>query len=166
MVIWSNILYFMLLAIFMNGLFLDNDFWIRSPYIIISIAVAVVSLVLLFLVLSFYYYFIFLNIIFDIIIIMYWGGSWGSRDVFQPKMPYYAKMGACLMKNSGLTFTFIWKLESLCIHNLAYTTQLVGHGQGLVHSTCLTWDFLDTYRMFFNDPLSVCTTQVTNYGNQ
>ena len=27
---------------------------------------------------------------------------------------------------------------SLFIHNLAYTIPLVGHGQGLAHSTCLT----------------------------
>ena len=30
-----------------------------------------------------------------------------AREVFQPKMPYYAKMGACPMKNSGMTFTFM-----------------------------------------------------------
>ena len=39
-----------------------------------------------------------------------------------------------------MTFTFMRNLESLCIHNLAYTIPLVGHGKGLVHSTCLTWD--------------------------
>ena len=98
----------------------------------------------------------------NIIIIMYWASSWGSREVFQPKMPYYAKMGACPMKNSGMTFTFMWNLESLCIHNLAYTIPLVGHGQGLVHSTCLTWDFLNTYHMFFHEAIRVCTAQTTN----
>ena len=42
-----------------------------------------------------------------IIIFMYWGSSWGNREVFQPKMPYYAKMGACPMKNSGMTLAFM-----------------------------------------------------------
>ena len=96
------------------------------------------------------------------IIIMYWGNSWGSREVFQPKMPYYAKMGTCPMKNSGMTFIFMCNLESLCIHNLAYTILLVGYGQGLVHSTCLTWDFLNTYHMFFHEGISVCTAQAAN----
>ena len=96
------------------------------------------------------------------IIIMYWVSSWGSREDFQPKIPYYAKMGACPMKNSGMTFTFMWNLESLCIHNLAYTIPLVGHGQGLVHSTCLTWDFLNTSHMFFHEAIRVCTAQAIN----
>ena len=109
---------------------------------------------------------IIIGIIIIIIIIMYWGSSWRSRQVFQPKMLYYAKMGTCPMKNSGMTFTFMWNLESLCIHNLAYTIPLVGHGQGLVHSTCLTWDFLNTYHMFFRETIRVCTTQATNQGNQ
>ena len=81
-------------------------------------------------------------------------------------MPYYSKMGACPMKSSGITFTFTWNLESLCIHNLAYTIPLVGHGQGLVHSTCLTWDFSNTYHMFFHEAIRVCTALVTNKGNQ
>ena len=51
---------------------------------------------------------------------------------------------------------------SLFIHNLAYTIPLVGHGQGLVHSTCLTWDFLNTYYMFFYEAVRVCTAQATN----
>ena len=97
-----------------------------------------------------------------IIIIMYWGSSWKSPDVFQPKIPYYAKMAECPMKNSGMNFTFIWNLEPLCIHNLAYTILLVRHGQGLMHSTCLTWDFLNTYHMFFHEAIRVCTAQVTN----
>ena len=98
----------------------------------------------------------------DIIIVMYWASSWGSCDVFQPKMPYYTKMGTCPMKNSGMTFTVMWNLESLCILNLAYTIPLVGHGQGLVHSICLTWDFLNTYDMFFHEAIRVCTAQATN----
>ena len=49
-----------------------------------------------------------------------------------------------MAENSGMIFTFMWNLESLCIHNLTYTILLVGHGQGLVHSTCLTWGFLNT----------------------
>ena len=106
----------------------------------------------------------FLKFQFDVL--WYWGSSWGSREVFQPKMPYYAKMGACPMKNSGMTFTFMWNLESLFIHNLAYTIPLVGHGQGLVHRTCLTWDLLNTYHMFFHEAIRVCTAQGTNKGNQ
>ena len=51
---------------------------------------------------------------------------------------------------------------SLYIHNLAYTIPLVGHGQGLVHSTCLTWDFLSAYHMFFHKAVRVCTAQATN----
>ena len=98
----------------------------------------------------------------NIIIVMYWASSWGSREVFQPIMPYYTKMGACPMKNSGMTFTVMWNLESLCILNLAYTIPLVGHGQGLVHSICLTWDFLNTYEMFFHEAIRVCTAQATN----
>ena len=54
-----------------------------------------------------------------IFIIMCWANSWERREVFLPKMPYYAKMGACPMKNSGMIYTFMWNLESLCIHNLA-----------------------------------------------
>ena len=69
-------------------------------------------------------------------------------------------------ENSGMTFTFMWNQESMCIHNVAYTIPLVLHGQGLVHSTCLTWDFLNTYHMFFHEAIRVCTTQATNYGNQ
>ena len=42
--------------------------------------------------------------------LLYWGRSWGSCEVFQPKVPYYAKMGACPMKNSGMAFTFMWNL--------------------------------------------------------
>ena len=64
-----NSLYFVSLILFMDGLFLDNDFRTRFPYFIIPIAVVAVSLVLLFLVLSFYYYFIFFLIIFYIFII-------------------------------------------------------------------------------------------------
>ena len=30
-----------------------------------------------------------------------------AREVFQPKMPYYAKMGACPMKNSAMTLAFM-----------------------------------------------------------
>ena len=97
-----------------------------------------------------------------IIIFMYWGSSWGNREVFQPKMPYYAKMGACPMKNSGMTITFMWNLELLSVHNLAYTFPLVGHGQELVHSTCLTWDFFSTHHMFFHEAIRVCTAQATN----
>ena len=97
-----------------------------------------------------------------IIIFMYWGSSWGNREVFQPKMPYYAKMGACPMKNSAMTLAFMWNLESLCIHNFPYTISLVGHSQGLVHSTCLTWDFLNAYHMFFHQAIRVCTAQATN----
>ena len=37
-------------------------------------------------------------IIIFIIVIMYSGSSKGSREVFQPKMPYYAKMGGHPMK--------------------------------------------------------------------
>ena len=66
------------------------------------------------------------------------------------------------MKNSGIIFTFMSNLESLCIYNLAYTIPLVGHGQGLVHNTCLTWDFLNTYHMFFHEAIRVSTAQVTN----
>ena len=88
--------------------------------------------------------------------------SWGRREVFQPKIPYCTKMDACLMKNSGMTFTFIWNLESLCIHNLAYTISLVEHGQGLGHSTCLIWDFLNTYHMFFHEAIRACTAQAAN----
>ena len=69
MVFRCNSLHFAPLIIFVDGLFLDNDFSTRFPYFIISIAV-VVYLVLLFLVLPFCYYFIFLLIIFDIIIII------------------------------------------------------------------------------------------------
>ena len=86
---------------------------------------------------------------------MYWGSSWGSREVFQPKMPYYAKMGVCPIKNGGMTFTFMWNLEFLYIRNLAYTIPFVAHGQGLVHSTCLTWDFLNTYHMFFHEAIRI-----------
>ena len=88
--------------------------------------------------------------------------SWGSREVLQPKMPYYTKMGACPMKNSGMTFKFIWNLESLCIHNLAYRISLAEHGQGLVHSTCLIWDFLSIYHMFFHEAIRAFTAQSTN----
>ena len=97
-----------------------------------------------------------------IIVIMYWGSSWGCREVFQPKMPYYDEMGASPMKSSGMTFTFMWNLEALCIQNLAYTIPLVGLGQGLVHSTCLTWDFLNTYHMLFHQAIRVCIAQATN----
>ena len=76
---------------------------------------------------------------------MYWGSSWASREAFQPKMPYYAKMAACPMKNRGMIFTFMWNLESLFIRNLTYTSLMLGHGQRLVHHTCLTWDFLNTW---------------------
>ena len=69
MVFRCNSLYFASLIIFMDGLFLDNDFRKRFPYFIIPIAVVAVSLVLLFLVLSFYYYFIFVVVIIIIIII-------------------------------------------------------------------------------------------------
>ena len=51
---------------------------------------------------------------------------------------------------------------SLFIHNLAYTIPLVGHGPGLVHSTCLTWDFLNTYHMFFHEAIRVCAAQAIN----
>ena len=70
MVFRCNSLFFASLIIFMDGLFLDNDFRTRFPYFIIAIAVVAVSLVLLVLVLLFYYYFIFFLIIFDIIIII------------------------------------------------------------------------------------------------
>ena len=60
MVFRCNILYFVALIMFMDGLFLDNGFRTWFSYFIISIAVVVVSLVFLFLVLSFYYYFIIL----------------------------------------------------------------------------------------------------------
>ena len=99
-------------------------------------------------------------------ILLYWGSSWGSRKVFLPKMPYFAKMSACPMKNSEMTFIFMWNLESLCIHNLAYTIPLVGHGQGLVYSTCLTWNFFNTYHMFFHEAKRICTAQATKKGNQ
>ena len=115
-------------------------------YIIINIIIIITTIII---------------IIITIIIIMYWGSSRGSRVAFQPKMPYYAKTGACPMKNRGMTFIFMWNQVSLCIHNLAYTIPLVGHGQGLVHSTCLTWDFLNTY-MFFHEAIRVCTAQATN----
>ena len=114
---------------------------------------------------SFYYLLkpkIYLLLLIFLLLLLYWGSSWGSRELFQPKMPYYAKMGACSRKNSGMAFTFMWNLESLCIHNLAYTIPLVGHGQGLVHSTCLTWDFLNTYDMLFHEAIRVCTAQATN----
>ena len=100
---------------------------------------------------------------------MYWKSSWGCGEVFQPKMPYYAKWGSCPMKNSGMTLTFMWNLQSLCIHNLVYAIPLFGHGQGLVHSTCLTWDFPNTYHMFFHEavrsvshrrPIKVTSTPV------
>ena len=104
-----------------------HNFWV----FIISIAIVVVCLC--FCCCFWFFYFV---------LLLYWGSSWGSRETFQPKMSYYAKMGACPMKNSGMTFTFMWNLESLFIYNLAYTIPLVGHGQGLVHCTCLTWDFL------------------------
>ena len=65
------------------------------------------------------------------------GKPWG----FSAKMPYYAKMGACPMKNSGTTFTFMWNLESLCIHNLTYTRvgawHLLNMSQYLSH--VLSW---------------------------
>ena len=51
-------------------------------------------------------------------------------------------------------------------HNLTYTIPLVRHGQELVHSTCLTWDFLNTYHMFFHEATRVCIAQATNLGNQ
>ena len=121
-------------------------------YIIINIIIIIVIIIII----------ITNIIIITIIIIMYWGSSRGSREAFQPKMPYYAKTGACPMKNRGMTFTFIWNQVSLCIHKLAYTIPLVGHGQGLVHSTCLTWDFLNTYHMFFHEAIRVCTAQATN----
>ena len=70
MVFRCNSLFFASLIIFMDGLFLDNDFRTRFPYFIIAIAVVAVSLVLLVLVLLVYYYFIFFLIIFDIIIII------------------------------------------------------------------------------------------------
>ena len=101
-------------------------------------------------------------IIIIIIIIMYWGSSRGSGEIFQPKMPYYAKMGACPTKNSRMTFRFFWNLESLCIHNLAYTISLVGHGQVLVHRTFSTWNFLNTYHMFFHQAIRVCSAHATN----
>ena len=110
---------------------------------------------------SYYYCCYTIIIIVVIIIIMYWASSW-SREVFQPKMPYYVEIDTCPMKNSGMTLTFMWNLELLCIHNLPYTIPLVGYGQGVVHSTCLTWDFLNTYHMFFHEAIRVCTTQATN----
>ena len=59
MVFRSNSLYFAPLIIFMDGLFLDNDFRTRFPYFIISIAVVSVSLLQLFfgfvILLLFYY---------------------------------------------------------------------------------------------------------------
>ena len=131
MVFRWNSLYFALRITFMDGLYLDND--IRTQF------------------LSFYYFYcyccslfvfllLFLVFLFCFIIVL--RSSRGSREAFQPKMSYYAKMGACPIKNSGMTFTFMWNLESLFIHSLAYTVPLVGHGQGLVHCTCLTWKFL------------------------
>ena len=143
-------------------------------FIIIIIIIIVIKLRIDSLLLSLLLSFIFHNIvvvviiiiIIIIIIILHWGSSWGSREVFQPKLPYYAKMGTCPMKNSGITFTFMWNLEPLFIHNPAYTIPLVGHSQGLLHSSCLTWDFLNTSHMFFHEAIRVCIAQATNQCNQ
>ena len=97
-----------------------------------------------------------------LLLLLYWGSSWESHEVFQPKMLYYSKMGTYSM-NSGMTFTYMLNQESLFIHNLAFKIALVGHGQGFVHSTCLTWDFLITYHMFLHEVLGVCTAILPHY---
>ena len=60
MVFRCNSLYFVSLIVFMDGLFLDNDFRTLFSYFIIPIAVVDVLLVLLLFILPFYYDFIFL----------------------------------------------------------------------------------------------------------
>ena len=86
------------------------------------------------------------------------GKPWG----FSAQDAILCQNGWMPHKNSEVTIKFMWNLDSLCIHNLAYTIPLVGYGQGLVHSTCLTWDFLNTYHMFFHEAIRVCTAQATN----
>ena len=97
---------------------------------------------------------------------MYWGSSWGSHEVFQPKMPYYAKMGACPMKNSGMTFTFIWNPQP-CIHNsVGWTWSKVG-GQHLLNmrlpqylSHVLSWSYEVLY--FTDNQLKEAVRQSSN----
>ena len=79
---------------------------------------------------------------------------------------------AILCQNGGMSHEKHWSdlhiyvesgvIISLVIHNITYTIPLVAHGPGLVHSTCVTWDFLNTYHMFFYEAIRVCTAQVTN----
>ena len=77
------------------------------------------------------------------------GKPWG----FSAQDAILCQNGWMPHKNSEVTIKFMWNLDSLCIHNLANTIPLVGYGQGLVHSTCLTWDFLNTYHMFFHEAI-------------
>ena len=71
------------------------------------------------------------------------GKQWG----FSAQLTILYQNGCMSHKNSGMTFTFMWDLVSLCIFNLTYTIPLVGHGQGLVHSTWSTRNFLNTYHV-------------------
>ena len=68
---------------------------------IIFIITIIVLLFLLSLLLLFFYYYVLRNLLGKPRKLV------KAREVFQPKMPYYDKMGACPMKNSGMTFTFM-----------------------------------------------------------
>ena len=60
----------------------------------------------------------------------------GSSEVCQPNMPYYAKMGVCPMKNSGMTFTFRWNLE-LLFHYLSKTLHTQFRWLSMVKGWCI-----------------------------
>ena len=59
-------------------------------------------------------------IIITIIIALYWGSSWGSREIFLPKMPYYAKMGASPMKTVEWP-SHLCEIRSQCVSTTSHT---------------------------------------------
>ena len=85
--------------------------YFRNPWVgqdsLFNIFVTIIIIIIFIIIVIIIIITIIIIIIIMTIIIMNRGSSWEIREVFQSKLPYYAEIGACPMRNSGMTFTFM-----------------------------------------------------------